>query len=151
MMSTITWSTLWRKLSLWLRIAPAETEDEQFQRELRADFARKTKEIAKGKRKHPVVMTPTERREATRKISRNIKWSKNFVAAMTAPFVVRALENGGYAKDPLTGDELRLTPREMKRLEGVSRDNFKEFNEPWSGRKVEQFLAAGAPDECAIK
>lgn len=146
MIKTTNWATLWRKLRARLRIVPAETIDEQFLRELHADFAQKTKEIARGKRKHPAMMTEVERHQATTEVTRKMKWSKSFVLSMTAPFAVCALENGGYAKEPLSGDELHLTPKEMKRLEGVTRENFKDFEGSWSDCTDKQFHAAGEPD-----
>jgi len=133
------WSTFWRNSLARLqigRLTPEESNEEKFQRELRADFTRKMKEIARGKRKHPVMMTSTERHDATCKATKKMKWSKHFVTAMTVPLAVRALENGGYAKDPLSGKELLLSPNEMKRLAGVTRKNFKEFKDSWSDQTI---------------
>jgi hypothetical protein len=95
-------------------------------------FEKKMGAIASGKEKHPVMMTVNERHLATLEVAHKLKFSKSFVAAMSAPFVLRALENGGYARDPLSGDELQLQPTEMKRLAGVTRENFRTFEEVWA-------------------
>lgn len=141
------WNALWRNFLLRFnvtRLSPGELREEKLQRELRADFAQKMKEIARGKRQDPVMMTVQQRHEATKKIVRRMKWSKTFVQAMTTPFVLRALENGGYARDPLTDNELLLTPKEMERLRGVTRENFKEFKGVWvdTHRCIEQEKSA---------
>jgi hypothetical protein len=97
------------------------------------DFVEKQfNEIAAGKRLHPVMMTATELHAQTKKATQKLKWSKTFVMAMSAPLALRALENGGYAKDPLTGAALQLTPSELARLKNVTRQNFREFNDVWA-------------------
>jgi hypothetical protein len=82
-------------------------KNERFWNGLRRDFKRKMREIDKGQRQHPAMMTPMERHQATAKVAQKLKWSKTFVEMMTTPMALRALESGSEAKSEC-GDRLCL-------------------------------------------
>jgi hypothetical protein len=82
-------------------------KNEGFWNDLRRDYKKKMRQIDRGQRKHPVMMTQMERHQATAKEAQKLKWSKNFVAMMTTPMALRALESGSEARSEW-GDRLCL-------------------------------------------
>ena len=98
-------------------------------------FQRQVKDIRAGKRSDPLMMTPAERREATKRVSRKMKWSKTFVEAMTTPLALQALENGGSAKGLLpttmdcVGHDVKLSPEQLVTFKGMTRADFKRLRQ----------------------
>jgi len=66
----------------------------RFQKDLQAHFKQEMRSIDRGKRKHPAMMTQSERHQETAQLAQQMRWSKNFVRAMCTPLSVRALNAG---------------------------------------------------------
>jgi hypothetical protein len=91
-----------KRLKFWQRPHKDSVGTEQ-------DFwARCCTEVNDGRRLDPVLMSDIERREATRRVTKGMRWSSGFTKAMSVPILLRALEGGGVARDPLTGDEIDI-------------------------------------------
>ena len=107
--------------------APVYVEDTEF-------WAKCSREVEKGKRKDPLMMTADERREATRKVTRKMKWSPTFAEAMKLPLALRALEAGGSARDPLTQEWFSLDDdpdHAYAKVKHMSRQDFIDNNAAW--------------------
>jgi hypothetical protein len=108
----------------WTRPTKQYKVESDWWKEQQAFFQRKQKRIAQGKEKDPLMMSDAERHQATTDVVAKMKWSDGFVASMRTPIVLRALENGGRAIDPFSGEEFVLSPAQMKALEGKTRADF---------------------------
>jgi hypothetical protein len=94
-------------------------------------FRQKQRRIAQGKELHPVMMTQEQRHAATTRAVAKLKWSGTFMEAMTTPLTLQALMNGGRVRDVRTGEEFVLTAEEMKRFEGMTREDFIRLRRKW--------------------
>jgi hypothetical protein len=118
-----------RKVS-WLYFStphPEYVKERKYWIDLKRIFDDNTSAIKAGTRKHPAMMNVNERHLATAELAQKMKWSKTFVQAMTTPMALRALEAGGTVTNEW-GDELRLSPEEMKAL---NREEFQRLRLEW--------------------
>lgn len=112
--------------------------------EQQAFFKQQEKMIQKKKRLHPAVMSLEQRHAQTAKIVKKMHWSKTFVAAMTTPLTLQALENNGSVKSIIPANkednenDLRftLTPEKLKQLAGLTKNNFKQMRAKWLQEKA---------------
>ena len=71
-------------------------------------------------------------------------WSKTFVAAMTTPLTLQALENNGSVKSIIPANkednendlQFTLTPEKLKQLAGLTKNNFKQMQAKWLQEKA---------------